>query len=74
MTPGLLCLCAFLAQDDIPEQLLSQGEEHLPESLAATVNDAIAIDNAIATLRRYSDINATPPHSSPGRLWLEVAA
>ena len=31
----LLNLCAFLAPDDIPKELLEQGAEHLPEALAA---------------------------------------
>ncbi|MFZ5450209.1 MAG: FxSxx-COOH system tetratricopeptide repeat protein [Thermodesulfobacteriota bacterium] len=50
----LLNLCAFLAPDDIPKQLLEQGAEHLPEPLAAAVQDPLALDDALGVLRRYS--------------------
>ena len=46
----LLCLCAFLAPDDIPRGVLSEGAGHLPETLA----DGLAFDRALAALRRYS--------------------
>jgi hypothetical protein len=50
----LLNLCAFLAPDDIPKKLLVEGAEHLPESLAAAVQDPVARNDALAVLRRYS--------------------
>jgi tetratricopeptide (TPR) repeat protein len=50
----LLNLCAFLAPDDIPKELLEKGVSHLPESLAAAVQDSLAFDDALAGLRRYS--------------------
>ena len=51
VSPGavdLLNLCAFLAPDEIPKKLLRGGSEHLPESLAATVEDTLAFDDAVA--------------------------
>jgi len=50
----LLNLCAFLAPDDIPKELLAQGAEHLPPRLARVVNDPLALNAALAALRRYS--------------------
>lgn len=50
----LLKLCCFLAPDDIPLSLLRQQADHLPDSLAETVRDLLALDDAIAALRRYS--------------------
>jgi tetratricopeptide (TPR) repeat protein len=50
----LLNLCAFLAPDDIPKKLLVEGAKHLPESLAATGQDHVALNDALAVLRRYS--------------------
>ena len=50
----LLNLCAFLAPDDIPRELLAQGAEHLPKRLAQAVNDPVALNAALAALRRYS--------------------
>jgi nucleoside phosphorylase/tetratricopeptide (TPR) repeat protein len=50
----LLNLCAFLAPDDIPRELLVEGAEHLPESLDAAVHDPVAFNDALAVLRRYS--------------------
>jgi len=50
----LLNLCAFLAPDDIPKELLVEGAKHLPKSLAAAVQDPVAMNEALAVLRRYS--------------------
>ena len=50
----LLNLCAFLAPDDIPKKLLVEGAEHLPQSLAAMVQDPVALNDALAVLRCYS--------------------
>ena len=54
----LLNLCAFLAPDEISLEMLSEGAEHLPEPLAATATDRLAMNRAIKVLRRYSLINA----------------
>ncbi len=55
-SPGadLLNLCAFLAPDDIPVELLNSGVQYLPESLAAVATDPLAFDDAVDPLRRYS--------------------
>jgi len=50
----LLNLCAFLAPDDIPLDVIRAGAEHLPERLAAAAEDALLFDQAVAALRRYS--------------------
>ena len=50
----LLHLCAFLAPDDIPCDLIRDGHEHLPETMVAAVTDLLTFDEAIAALRRYS--------------------
>jgi tetratricopeptide (TPR) repeat protein len=50
----LLNLCAFLASDDIPLDMIRDGVKHLPKELAAAVHNPLALNKAIATLRRYS--------------------
>ena len=50
----LLHLCAFLAPDDMPCDLICDGREHLPETMVAAVTDLLTFDETIAALRRYS--------------------
>ncbi len=50
----LLSLCAFLAPDDIPRDLFRDGLAYLPGTLAATVANGVALNEAVAVLRRYS--------------------
>jgi tetratricopeptide (TPR) repeat protein len=52
----LLSLCAFLAPDEIPLQVLisSKGSQHLPGALAKALKDPIAFNDVVASLRRYS--------------------
>ena len=50
----LLTLCAFLAPDDIPLDVIRAGAEHLPERLGAAAKDDLAWDDTFAALRRYS--------------------
>jgi tetratricopeptide (TPR) repeat protein len=50
----LLCLCAFLAPDDIPRALLHEHLDVLPEPLAAAVGDPLAFGQVLAALGRYS--------------------
>ncbi|MGH7141541.1 MAG: tetratricopeptide repeat protein, partial [Minisyncoccia bacterium] len=50
----LLRLCAFLAPDAIPEELLTKGAHELGNALAPVVNDAYLLDQAFADLRAYS--------------------
>ncbi|HEY1349471.1 MAG TPA: NB-ARC domain-containing protein [Ktedonobacteraceae bacterium] len=56
----LLRLCAFLAADAIPEEILTQGAAHLGPILAPVVGDAFRLGEAIAVLRRYSLIQRDP--------------
>jgi Tfp pilus assembly protein PilF len=53
----LLNLCAFLAPDDIPKSILAEGSDHLPEPLASVVANEIALNDAVATLKRHSLLN-----------------
>jgi tetratricopeptide (TPR) repeat protein len=64
----LLNLCAFLAPDDIPLELLCGGTEHLPEPLAATATDKLAMNRAIKALRQYSLIATSGESLSVHRL------
>ncbi len=50
----LLSLCAFLASDDIPRELVAQYAQNLQSHLIDVTSDAIALDQAIAALRRYT--------------------
>ncbi len=52
----LLALCAFLAPDDIPLELLRGGQRHVPQPLAATVALPFALTKALAALRRYARV------------------
>jgi len=64
----LLNLCAFLAPDDIPVELLNSGAQHLPESLTAVASDPLAFDDAVDPLRRYSLVEITEETISVHRL------
>jgi hypothetical protein len=50
----LLCLCAFLAPDAIPEEVLTAGEPSLGPVLAAVAADPFQFNEAIRSLRAYS--------------------
>jgi len=64
----LLKLCAFLAPDEIPRRLLIEGRKHLPEALAQTLAQPLVMNKAIASLVRYSLIEATNETLSLHRL------
>jgi tetratricopeptide (TPR) repeat protein len=64
----LLNLCAFLAPDDIPKSLLSQGVQHLPESMASVVAEDVKLDDAIIVLQSYSLVDANAYSISVHRL------
>ena len=64
----LLNLCAFLAPDEIPLEMLGEGVEQLPEPLAATASDRLRMNRAIKVLRRYSLIAASGEFLSVHRL------
>ena len=50
----LLRLCAYLAPDAIPEEILTQGAEHLGPVLGPVASDAFLLGQAIEALRAYS--------------------
>lgn len=64
----LLNLCAFLAPDDIPLDIIRAGTEHLPERLAAAARDDLAWDKAIGALLRYSLVERSGDALSVHRL------
>jgi tetratricopeptide (TPR) repeat protein len=50
----LLCLCAFLATDTIPEDLITRGAPMLSSTLSPVVFDTPALEQAIEILCRFS--------------------
>ena len=50
----LLRLCAYLAPDAIPEEILTQGAAHLGPVLGPVAADAFLLGQAIEALRAYS--------------------
>ena len=50
----LLYLCAYLAPDNIPIELMTEGAQYLPNPLAAAVADPMDFDEAVEPLLRYS--------------------
>jgi tetratricopeptide (TPR) repeat protein len=64
----ILNLCAFMAPDDIPVELLNSGVEYLPESLTAVATDPMEFDDAVGPLRRYSLVEITAESISVHRL------
>lgn len=56
----LLRLCAFLAPDAIPEEIITAGAEHLGPLLQTIAHDPIALNKAIAALGAYSLIRRDP--------------
>ena len=50
----LLRLCAFLAPDAIPEELLMRGAAALGAALRAVASDPFKLNEALEVLRRYS--------------------
>ncbi len=50
----LLRLCAFLAPDAIPEEIISEGASELGKILAPVAADPLHLNDAIGVLRKYS--------------------
>ncbi len=50
----LLRLCAYLAPDAIPDEILTLGAEHLGPALGPVASDAFLLGQAIEALRTYS--------------------
>ena len=51
---ALLRLCAFLAPDNIPLDIIRNGAEHLPEPLSSACADDIDFEDSIGAALRYS--------------------
>jgi hypothetical protein len=51
---ALLTLAAFVAPDDLPQPLLVDHPDHLPEPLTGAARDPLALADAVAALRRFS--------------------
>ncbi|WP_236065316.1 tetratricopeptide repeat protein [Reticulibacter mediterranei] len=58
----LLRLCAFLAPDSIPEEMITEGSQYLGPRLAAVAADAFLFNQAIGTLLAYSLIHRDANH------------
>jgi len=50
----LLNLFAFLAPDNIPLGILTEGVEYLPKSLSKTVSDPLELNSALQSILKYS--------------------
>ncbi|HEU0076488.1 MAG TPA: FxSxx-COOH system tetratricopeptide repeat protein [Longimicrobiaceae bacterium] len=64
----LLNLCAFLAPDDIPLDIIRDGSNRLPKSLARAAENDLEFDDAVSALRRHSLIERTGDALSVHRL------
>ncbi|MCK5014313.1 MAG: ATP/GTP-binding protein, partial [Candidatus Omnitrophica bacterium] len=64
----LLNLCAFLAPDDIPIELLRVGAKYLPESLVSMASDLTVFHDAVDPLLHYSLVKITGETISVHRL------
>jgi tetratricopeptide (TPR) repeat protein len=69
----LMNLCAFLAPDDIPRNMLQGGAKHLPEPLSAAVADEFQWNEAAGALRRYSLMEVSESAVAVHRLVQAVA-
>src|SRR5260370_104188 len=56
----LLRLCAFLATEDIAEEMITQGAPHLGPLLEPIARDAYEFNQAIEVLRAYSLVQRDP--------------
>jgi tetratricopeptide (TPR) repeat protein len=51
---ALMNLCAFLAPDDIPREMLRDHRDEVPEPLQTLLGDSIKLNAVLAALRQYS--------------------
>ena len=65
---ALLCLCAFLAPEEIPRSLPREHHQVLPEELGDLAADPLAYNRALGVLGRYSLAVVTPDALSLHRL------
>jgi tetratricopeptide (TPR) repeat protein len=61
---GLMNLCAFLAPDDIPLDLIVEGAEFLPKPLAEAAKDRLRLNDAVKALQDYSLCRKDPQAQS----------
>ncbi len=64
----LLNALSFLAPDNIPRALLIDGREHLPKKLSKALSKPLETNRAIASLARYSLVEASSESFSQHRL------
>lgn len=57
---GILRLCAFLAPNAIPEEMIIQGISELDAPLRELIPDTLALDEALGILRKYSLLRRDP--------------
>jgi len=69
----LLNLCAFLAPDGIPLDILREQAAKLPKRLAQALREPLKLDEALAALRRYSLVEVAGDALSIHRLVQTVA-
>jgi tetratricopeptide (TPR) repeat protein len=69
----LLNLCAFLAPEDIPQDLLTEGAQFMPQPLADAVADLLAFDNTAVILLNYGFVRRIGKALSIHRLVQAVA-
>ncbi len=65
---ALMNLCAFFAPDDIPLELIRNGNKHLPAALGQAVADELELSKANAALLRFSLISRIDETISVHRL------
>jgi tetratricopeptide (TPR) repeat protein len=70
---ALLNLLAFCASEPLPLAVLRENAKELPEELATTVADELALADAIGALRRYSLLAREDDNVTLHRLVLAVA-
>jgi tetratricopeptide (TPR) repeat protein/transcriptional regulator with XRE-family HTH domain len=56
----LLCVCALLGADDIPERMIIEGASQLGPRLQSIGADLLVWDDILATLRKYSLLGRHP--------------
>ncbi|MCL5037510.1 MAG: toll/interleukin-1 receptor domain-containing protein [Chloroflexi bacterium] len=64
----IMNLCAYLSPDDIPMNILKEGHEHMPKTLAKIMTNAKAFEYTIGILRRYSLIDVGSDNITINRL------
>jgi tetratricopeptide (TPR) repeat protein len=64
----LLRLCAFLAPDGIPLEIVREGKKRLPEPLRSVAVDEFKLADALSALRRHSLVERTGDVLSVHRL------